>query len=260
MSDYTPTLIGIETDAFTGLDPIPLSPAYDAIELAFICDWLRVTRPAALENVDVDVRETTGPGPDARVRLRDIENCYDSRELQLCNAVARLTLSTIQARLPQWACVTGDGAIVLGRTPEQRRNASIEPLPQLLFEINWADSGPGFSWPESYHVAPLPGLDVHVVTASQDSTDVHGVCDLALGAFATCAAPEDACRRIVTGWWRQSNADPELRWQALWRTGIVERDIAGQWADEVWGRRCEALDDTDPDDALEEERPLTHTR
>ena len=60
--------------------------------------------------------------------------------------------------------------VVLGRHAFGRA----EPAGRLAFvadficNINWADSGPGMSWPEAYHVFRVPGFDRYVVTASRE--------------------------------------------------------------------------------------------
>jgi len=56
-------------------------------------------------------------------------------------------------------------------------------IPQYLLTINWADSGPGFSWPVAYHVTWVPICDEYVVTQSADSPDAFGYCDFAIGYF-----------------------------------------------------------------------------
>jgi hypothetical protein len=71
---------------------------------------------------------------------------------RLAAAVGQVLLHAVQARLPQWS-VTDGGRIVYSR--RYRRRASVQALAfvaQHLFTINWADSAPGFSWPEAYHL------------------------------------------------------------------------------------------------------------
>jgi hypothetical protein len=61
------------------------------------------------------------------------------------------------------------GTVNLNRKEYKRhKDARLAFNPQLVCTINWADSGPGFSWPESYHVTYLPGFDKFVITASTD--------------------------------------------------------------------------------------------
>ncbi len=68
--------------------------------------------------------------------------------LELRNAVAIRLLAPIQGRLPQCGVSDGKGHFHLTRAGLPRIAAEVVPLPQRLFMINWADSGPGISWPE----------------------------------------------------------------------------------------------------------------
>ena len=71
-------------------------------------------------------------------------------------AVAAILLERIQDQLPQWASVR-DGKATLGRTLRDRAaDRTVEITPVHLVTINWADSGPGFSWREAYHVTYVP--------------------------------------------------------------------------------------------------------
>jgi hypothetical protein len=207
----------------------------DEVELAILFDWLEMERPEALRAVDIlaasDASLNTTPGP---IRL----TCKPHGgygEHALSNAVARLVLSGVQHRLPQWAAVSADGEVALARSYTLPRVAKVQALPRLLFEINWADSSPGFSWHEAYHLAYLPGFDEYVVTASQDSPDVHGYTDEAIGHFPAHEALERGTHRVIVGWWRaQAEGWDQERWVCLFRTGDVDLLTASFWADEVW--------------------------
>ena len=99
----------------------------------------------------------------------------DAQTSQLEIAVAQILLHRSQGGLPQWGCVNKDGKVVRGRE-KLKRPKDAEPLtlhPQLLLCINWADSGPGFSWPEAYHITRIPGFDKYIFTASRDSPDAY---------------------------------------------------------------------------------------
>ena len=150
------------------------------------------------------------------------------------NAVARICLESVDAQLPQWASIS-NGEVVLGRrtrrAPRRRRSLS----PEHLFTINWADSGPGFSWPEAYYVTVLPGYDVSVVTASADCPDTTGYCDVAVGWFP--GSEEDLVNTresIQTHWWTLKS-DGQERWAYLFDTGALDEEGAGEIADAVWG-------------------------
>ena len=100
-------------------------------------------------------------------------------------AVATILLERDQQYLPQWASVSEE-KVTLGRNYRERAaRRTVELTPTRLLRINWADSGPGFSWPEEYSVTFVPLYDVYVVTGSVDSTDVYRVTDFALGYFAS---------------------------------------------------------------------------
>ena len=72
--------------------------------------------------------------------------------------MAAFVLERIQDTLPQWASVklreneNEEADITLAREVKARRaRRTVELVPQYLLTINWADSGPGFSWPVAYH-------------------------------------------------------------------------------------------------------------
>src|SRR5262249_17622351 len=76
--------------------------------------------------------------------------------------VAQILLHAVQDRLPQWAAITSDGELVTNRRRHARhKDARLQFNPRLLFEINWATSGPGFEWPEAYHVTYVPEVHFH---------------------------------------------------------------------------------------------------
>jgi hypothetical protein len=96
-------------------------------------------------------------------------------------AVAQILLNQIQGFLPQWALASPD-KVILARHPHRRhKDAKLAFHPKLVCTINWADSGPGYSWPESYHITYMPGFDKFIVTASRDSPDTWDCTDHAIG-------------------------------------------------------------------------------
>ena len=90
--------------------------------------------------------------------------------------VARWLLKDINHSLPNWNVSQPDGGIIFARGPVwvEKLSHSVSVIPTHLLTINWADSAPGVSWPESYHACPLPGYDKIVVTASVDCTEAYG--------------------------------------------------------------------------------------
>jgi len=110
-------------------------------------------------------------------------------------------------------------------------------LPRFLFHINWADSGPGYSWPDSYLCAWLPGFERWVVTASQDNPEAHGYTEEAIGQFGAARTVRDGAARVILNWWRWQVATwQQWRWAYLFGTGEVDAATATAWADRVWDR------------------------
>ena len=135
----------------------------------------------------------------------------------LCSiAVAQILLHEIQESLPQWASVREE-AVVLNRKEHRRhKDARLVFSPQLVCTINWADSGPGFSWPESYHVTYLPGFNKFVVTASRDGNDVWGCSDHAIGVADGMLEPIEAAKEAILHYWRiQHGSWDQERWAYL---------------------------------------------
>lgn len=210
-----------------------LRALYHDVEIALVMDWLGLRRPSALASVDTRCEmpeDGLPPGP-VRVILSE-----QSEGVQLSNAVARLALCEIEHRLPQWGYVT-EHEVVLGRKPAAPREAPVALMPRFLFEINWANSGPGFSWPEAYHCTWFPGFARWVVTASQDSSDVHGYSEEAIGHFGRRADFRRGVARVVINWWRWQAEDwGKERWEHLFDVGQIDARTATTWADRVWYR------------------------
>lgn len=137
----------------------------------------------------------------------DAANIYDALEVpanatppRLAIAVAQILLHHVQGALPQWA---SGGTIQLNRNEHKRhKDARLAFNPQLVCTINWADSGPGFSWPESYYVTYLPGFDKFVITASRDGPDTWGCADHAIGVANGGRSPIEGARQAITEFWR----------------------------------------------------------
>jgi hypothetical protein len=146
-------------------------------------------------------------------------------------------LKNVEKRLPQWAALVGE-ELVLAR---QYRDLDKEPdrrillQPRLLFEINWADSGPDFSWPVAYYVTWLPYYDRFVVTASADSPEALGYCDFALGFFGIETRIKEGSSAIIRAdWQEQYDGWEHPRWKYLFRTGLISKAGAVALADMVW--------------------------
>lgn len=164
-------------------------------ERAILFDYFSVGRPEALQALEV-CTDAAGDEDPSRPVLVEPDASGDSSDHGTANAVARLLLSRIQERLPQWGVVK-DGEVILSRQHRRAKTRQVDPLPQFLFGINWADSGPGFSWPESYHIAYVPGFERFVVTASFDGTDLWGYADLAIGWFPESTDRIEGAKRVI---------------------------------------------------------------
>jgi hypothetical protein len=153
-------------------------------------------------------------------------------------AVASIVLETVEKRLPQWASVS-DGEVQFARDYRPKelipmRRAAM--LPQYLFTLNWADSGPGFSWPGAYYTTWVPSYERFVVTYSADCPDALGYADIAIGQFEAKEGLKDGSHRIIVKDWKyQRNDCSQERWGYLFGTGLVGEGEAAAWADEVWG-------------------------
>ena len=154
---------------------------------------------------------------------------------RLAIAVAQILLHHIQETLPQWASMRGSEVSLNRKEHKRHKDARLAFNPQLICTINWADSGPGFSWPESYHVTYLPGFDKFVVTASRDGPDAWGCDDHAIGVANGSLGPVDAAKEVVTEFWRmQVDAWEQPRWAYLFDEGLIDTKTADAWVDEVW--------------------------
>ena len=151
-------------------------------------------------------------------------------------AVAQIILNKIQGELPNWASSDKDGEITISRQLHQRHaDAKLSFNPKLLFTVNWADSGPGFSWPESYHITYLPSFNKYIVTSSRDGEDMYGCTDHAIGfAKGNLTEIEAAKQIIMSNWQSQINEWDQQRWAYLFDTALVSEDQACEWADEIW--------------------------
>ncbi|MET0084847.1 MAG: hypothetical protein ABW079_17730 [Sedimenticola sp.] len=211
-----------------------LKELYDEEELAILFDWLGSQRPAELRDIDIQSRSGTTDQADEGIRLIP-RMSGDYGVNTLSNAVARLALSKIQGELPQWAAIHANGQVEFARAATPKRHAKVDLMPRFLFEINWADTAPGFSWPEAYYLVYLPGFDCYVVTASQDSDEMHGYTDEAIGWFPAKVPVEEGVRRQIIAWWQgQADGWGQFQWEYLFRTGDVDTETAEAWANEVW--------------------------
>ena len=177
---------------------------YHPQEHTIISAWLNRQPPEGCPDIgDLPYHsyESEPPGP-VGLRLKDYGDEDEVPAIE--NAVARLALEHIETRLPQWAAVYADGRIETARKNrkgDEKPIRTIKLFPQLICEINWASTGPGVSWPEVYYVTFLPGYDVYVVTASQDSPDLHGYTDEAIAWFTRDKPFKKSIFRAIHNYW-----------------------------------------------------------
>ena len=195
-----------------------------------LADWLKVDALEKLE-IKISVKEALSRlGLDRETSVYSVEDA----------AVASIILERIQGYLPQWACVRADTVTLAREIKERAANRTIELLPKALFTINWADSGPGFSWPVAYYATYVPLYDVYVVTASADSPDAFLVCDMALGHFKASDDIVEASLQIIKADWKSQNDQwDQQRWAYLFDWNLVSDKQAYKIADEVWEEELE---------------------
>jgi len=161
---------------------------------------------------------------------------YGGRDYRaIDNAVARIALAPIRENLPTWGGLGKDGAF----HSRQSENESILPErgyrsdPVHVLSINWASSGPGFSWPLKYFISWIPYYERYVVTVSYDSPEVEGYLDLAIGHLSEGASVEKELKSVIVSHWDR-DAIYLQGWEGVIDAGIVKDPWA--WREEVdWG-------------------------
>lgn len=206
-----------------------MTTIFHPVEQAILCDYFGVPRPKHCRNVDI-----TRP-PDEQPDSICVIDIGNDSELALKNAVARIALEAIQDRLPNCAVFSAEEGVALCRKRFTQPNRPVELLPIPLFTINWADSAPGFSWPECYHATFVPGFGRYVVTAALDSPDVHGYTELAIGWFPDKQEIKAGAHDVIVAWWRwQHDSWGQAPWAYVWDEYLISEDTAEDWADEIW--------------------------
>jgi hypothetical protein len=201
-------------------------------EHAILADWLKVEPRCDAQGL---------PEPDealSELGFGGRASGYSEQDA----AVASIVLERIQETLPQWASVKiresseKPAVITLGREVTPRRTSrTIEMVPQYLMTINWADSGPGFSWPVAYHATWVPVYDRYVVTQSADCPDAFGYCDFAIGHFpATDDFVSAAANEIRGDWEWQRDQFCQHRWAYLFDWGLIDEAAAIRMREAVW--------------------------
>ena len=217
---------------------------YSAVEQAILAEYFRLDLPESDDDLDL-----WQPAPSIPNGVFLLPGEYDMRDRNaaITNAVARIALARVQGLLPQIAFVQGD-TVQFGREISSPASRSVESLPRHLFTIDWAMTAPGVSWPEAYYLTWLPGVDHWLVTSSRDTPEIGGYCDLAIGHFGADREPLAGAEQVIVGYWRGQYLDyGQERWELFFDAGLVSREEASAWADEVWP--SSEPDDDDDDDA-----------
>jgi hypothetical protein len=121
---------------------------FTADEHAVLANWLGVRPPKVAKGIE----------PDEAIARMGFET--EPHHYRLVDAVvASIVLENVEKRLPAWSALRADGSFVCARKyrdDEKVPNRKVLLQSRRLFVINWADSGPGFSWPVAYYVTWLP--------------------------------------------------------------------------------------------------------
>lgn len=214
-----------------------LLDCYTDTERAFLCDYFKIKRPGWLK--DTDIYQPVAKGI-------YVKRGQYSDEYEIPNAVARLVLQRIQEYLPAWGGADSEGKFVIARNYTRKEVALVSFQPQHLFTINWADSGPGFSWPEAYYLVWLPVFERYVVTASQDSPDCYGFEDIAIGWQFFDEDRVGLSKEIIqANWGAVHKPHLEEGWAYLFETGVVSQSEAEDWRNDIWPE--ESPDDEEDD-------------
>jgi len=212
---------------------------YAPIERAVLAKYLDAVdpRPADLRTFDVS-KPVPARWSEQKNGIGPRRSEFGGKRLMLQNAVARICLESVAAELPQWAEVR-DGVAITGRplAPAATRGRALAPC--HLLTINWADSGPGVSWPEAYYVTLLSGYGTSVVTASADSPDATGYCDIAVGWYRGPASDLERAREAVRKHWASLKRQGQARWEYLFDEGALDELEATALGDLVWPRVLE---------------------
>jgi hypothetical protein len=220
---------------------IDLAKIFKPVEHAVLAEVLG--RPELLPDwaKHIDLNEFPKAGWDEAVDGIAPTKSIQKDTRALGNAAARIALATIQHQLPQWGSFTPGQGISYARTLRRFPVRKVNSQPLFLFSINWADSGPGFSWPESYHVTWIPYYDRFLVTASSDSKDLFDFEDLELGSFAGSSEPGVDLREIrdiITGFWQEHQSNDFEAWEGVSKVGVIKGGTARAWRSRVWGKNA----------------------
>jgi|TARA_B100001964_G_scaffold37899_1_gene41239 hypothetical protein len=151
--------------------------------------------------------------------------------------VAYILLKNIQNRLPNTYFIHRD------KTYEAREKidksklgvTKINFIPRRLFCINWADSGPGISWPEDYFITYIPNYNVNILTVSADDELYGGIAtDSTIGWVKQNYHIKDL-EKIIKNYWQEKIAEVEQeKWANIFDEGIIKKETLNNWREKVW--------------------------
>jgi hypothetical protein len=173
------------------------------------------------------------------------ENAYReskfSRYSALQGAVGAVLLRDVQGRLPRCALFFPEHNVLAVSRGEARRarKSNVRIVGQHLLTLNWADGAPGMSWPTAYYAVWVPIQDIWVVTASDDTGELLGFLDVALGWFPATAAWEKSVARIITKDWLAWAADRQPGWEECTSRGRLSAETIFKCRRQAWPKRTQ---------------------
>ena len=169
--------------------------------------------------------------------------------------VGALAVAEIQDQLPNCGICDGRG-VTLTRTFREVEDRTVTGLTRHLFTINWADSGPGISWPVAYTLVWIPVFDRFVVVASADGTDAFGYADFALGHFPAGGDWVAQVKEVVVrDWFAALSGWNQAAWAYLFDSGAIPEQVTMAWRREVWAG-TEWWDEEEPEEEEEDDEDL----
>jgi hypothetical protein len=117
-------------------------------EHQILSSWLDIHPNEAL----VSLGQRTLSRWDVEWLAKEIAGCQ-RQDRRVDAATATIVLRSIEHRLPNWGDWSRETGTLLARPSRPRKNSrKLHLVPRHLFTINWANSGPGFSWPNQYNL------------------------------------------------------------------------------------------------------------
>ena len=221
-------------------EPRPIDPLtfFTPREHAILAEYLSLKSLRPKEAIDPSLLHPVDPvqWDEAKhgVAVLDCEDFNHSTPGPLHNAVARICLTTI-SNLPFWARCHGNGQITYGRPPKDPSNGPARILlTEFIGGINWATSGPGISWPESYHITRIPHYETWVITASTDTPETTGFTDWAVHHVPGTRPIQEAAKEGLLVTWSDSAQEDQGVFESIQQTGLLPADEIAAVARLVW--------------------------